>query len=226
MARTLDLAPDRARSRPGEEAPAPADGLRRPIRAVLVGGRPEYGNVRKLPDLLWETFGIAVIEHFPVDRTSLDSSQAPFALAIVLNDLVSAQAAANVRDLTGSDGRIVRSDGTWSRLRLAVERAGIQPYSSQHLSEALVAVTRTPPPPRQLPVAAPARETSLEDVALNLVLNHAEQIESLQRQLNTPAVRFALGGEITIERVWQIVIERGLTAAAVELDLDPPSRTR
>lgn len=141
MARKLPLRPERLDWKPSDP-----EETRRPINCVLAGGKVEYGNVRKLPNLLWKEFGVVVTKHIagvsPAPETSPD-----FDLAIGLVD----QSSHGLMEWAKSASeQVIYCPSTWSRIKLALQEVGIEPFPGRSF--------RPPPapPPEVLPKLTPA----------------------------------------------------------------------
>lgn len=98
----------------------------RPLRAILVGGVPSYKNVQRLPEKLWETYGIAVTRHvhdFPPPAFSEE-----FDVAIILVD--QASTALQAWGKTQSDLHVFGGT-SWAKTQLAIANAGITPIATK-----------------------------------------------------------------------------------------------
>lgn len=93
-----------------------------PVRAYLVGGSPNYTNVNKLPELLWQEFGVVVVRHIQDDAQLTD----PVDLAIILNDMCDRNLARRAKDNADC---VVSERASWSRLSKAMDRAGFKRLS-------------------------------------------------------------------------------------------------
>jgi hypothetical protein len=116
-----------------------------PLSAFLVGGLPNYNNVAKLPDLLWNECGIAVIQHI---SKRANGTMAEPDLAIVLTDQCSHELS---RWAEAKAGRAVRSASTWSRLSSTLQSLGLELrpgalYHKPKASPPIVAKTVSAPP--------------------------------------------------------------------------------
>lgn len=89
---------------------------------VLIGGKAEYGNMRKLPGLLWKHYGIVVVDHLQGNALPA-RGEVLYDIAIVLVDLVShglAQWARTVSDIT------VYAPTAWSHIQIGLDEVGLE----------------------------------------------------------------------------------------------------
>jgi len=100
------------------------DGKVRPIVTVIVGGKKEYSNFRKLPDLLWRNYGIDVVEHWTQPKHAHNSSIKPD-LAIVLYDLTSHEMGKLAKEKAV---QTVNSPTTWSALQTHLLKNGFKEF--------------------------------------------------------------------------------------------------
>ena len=90
-----------------------------PPTAVIVGGRAGYTNVKKLPDLLWENYGIAVIDHI-VDNPRFDRM---YDWAIFLVDLLDHGTFDSTKHMAAQS---VYVPSSWSKLSLSLDELGAE----------------------------------------------------------------------------------------------------
>jgi len=103
----------------------------RPLKAILAGGNAVYGNVKKLPDLLWRLYGIAVITH----AASIGDVAGPYDLCIGLVDQTSHPLIAAARDASDAN---INCPSTWSKIQLALTDIGIEPFYSENFEAPIV----------------------------------------------------------------------------------------
>lgn len=219
--RCLKLQPERADYLP------PPGSKRRPLTAVIVGGKPEYGNVRKLPDLLWKEFGIAVVAH-ENGKNRRDEVKPLYDLAIGLVDL----AGHGILEWgkTAAE-QTVYVPSSWSSLHMALLDVGVEPFDGetflpppepevQDLTDLKgTAPLPVPPPPADLlpepaeqeaPVAAAAEQknspTLLPSEVKKLIIQlkgamSKNDIERLELQLHD--------GELAVE-FRRVVVQEGI----------------
>jgi hypothetical protein len=139
----LTLRPERA-DFVCDPAHPPTDGLPRPARAILVGGAAEYGNVKKLPNLLWNEYGIAIVAHV---TTSSDLRNCPRKahFVLVLTDQTGHTIAGEVKGALEPGGKIVYAPSAWAHIAKGLADNHINPYPCRYL---------TPPAPVRHPVAS------------------------------------------------------------------------
>lgn len=147
---------------------------RAPIRCVLVGGRPEYGNVARLPEKLWEEWGIAVIAHLPPSVKSAPQAAAFDAdIAIVLVDMVSHMLSEWSKSLDVEHNVYVPAG--WSKVAEALKKCGVTPVPGNAYSkpkkepvpstptwkDALLRAPTVSEPAQAAPTRAPAPEVPM-----------------------------------------------------------------
>jgi len=213
--RSLKLQPERADYLP------PSGSRRRPLTAVIIGGKPEYGNVRKLPDLLWEQFGIAVVCH-ENGKGKRDESKPLYDLAIGLVDLASHGLLAWGKSAAD---QAVYVPSSWSDLSLALQGVGIEPFDgttfvpppedevpvvAEMVGTAPLPVPLPPrrpePEPEEEPMAEQKKNSGLPDPVKKLIIQlkakmSKENIERLELQLHD--------GELAVE-FRRVVVQEGL----------------
>ena len=156
----------------------------RALTAILVGGHVTYGNVSKLPDLLWNTFGVAVTTH----AVAAKDVRGPYDLCIALVD----QTSHPLKDAAKSVSRArIDCPSTWSKMRVALEGIGLHPFDSGNFEEPTPAAPPTLPKPRRTPMAsrtkAPPRtkkpplseelQTLLSELKAQLIADNIEHME-------------------------------------------------
>ncbi len=123
--RQVELHPDRAGWRSPQDGPQRPEGVpSRPLTAVLVGGRAQYTNVSKLPALLWEHYGVAVVKHATAAKHLAVDDQ--FDVAVCLVDQTSHELMAEASKLATYK---VRTASSWSRVASALDALGVRPFA-------------------------------------------------------------------------------------------------
>lgn len=109
-------------------APPPEDGRSRPVRVRIVGGKPEYGNVAKLPRELWEKFSLAVVDYVPPESHP-DTFRVD--LAIVLTDLSGTKTKETAKRYAD---QVIYASASWATISLALKDIGYKPYPQANMT--------------------------------------------------------------------------------------------
>jgi len=152
----------------------PGDYPNRPLRAVLVGGNPSYGNVKKLPGLLWKEFGIVVVKHA---HDAIDQGES-YDLAINLTDqgghtqMKLARAAADAN---------INVPATWSKMVLALADIGIERFPGEYFNPPVV--RKPKPAPTHCPAPPPLSLVPQEEEEVAEHIGLSKQVKDLVKQL-------------------------------------------
>lgn len=140
-----------------------------PISAQLVGGRPDYGSVARLPDKLWHELGIVVVDlvNHPTEFKARTD------LAIVLADLGGSRVAEAAREWADT---VVVGSSSWSKLALKLNRVQSS-LKGEHF-----APPESEPEAKSEPEAEtkPEAETRPEPSTLNLDNLHWEGVDEAE----------------------------------------------
>jgi hypothetical protein len=199
----------------------PEGSNRRPLTAVIVGGKPQYGNIRKLPDRLWKEFGIAVVAH-EVGPRQRDLLKPAYDVAVGLVD----QASHGLLEWgRASAEKAVFVPSSWSSLSMALIAVGIEPFDGRKFvppaEDKPVPVSEMKgTAPRPIPRATPEHQEPEPDMAASentspeSISDHVKELILLLKtamlEENFQRIDLQLDGDDLSVEFRRVVVQEGI----------------